>query len=1000
MASQKKFQKEYKKLNPKQKEAVDTIEGPVMVIAGPGTGKTQILTLRIAQILRKTDTTPDSILALTFTESGVFSMRKRLVDMIGSDGYRVNIYTFHGFCNEVIKEHPDEFPRIIGATNITEVDKILLIKDIILNTKELLKLKPFGDNYFYVRPICSHISELKRENITPKDFEKLIKEQEKGFRSIDDLYHEKGKYKGEMKGKYKDLLKKINKNKELLLVFEAYENALGKQRFYDYEDMILEVISALRKNKDLLLKLQEEYQYLLADEHQDANNAQNELLELLASFHKEPNIFVVGDEKQAIFRFQGATLDNFLYFKRIYKNAKLVQLEDNYRSTQEILDSAHSLIARGADEEGLRIPLISKQSGKGEAITLHAFSNPDLEYLFLAHDIEEKIGEGVEPREIAVLYRNNLDANAIARILEKVGIPFAIESYENVLQDVDIRKLLIILEAIFAFGSDSKLISLLHIDFFGVDNLDLYKITAYARRERLSYFNVLESSKHLKKAKVKNVKELRRLITIMSAWHTKAHNMDLLDFLDVVLHESGFLPHILENEFAIEKLEKLNGLFDDIKALVGVHHDYKLPELIGYFKDLNEHNIFIHKASKSITTKGVRLMTAHRSKGLEFDYVYITDVHDGHWGNKKNITYFMLPSTITEQKTHDDNDDERRLFYVALTRARSGVALLYAKENQDGKALLPSQFVEEIDEKFKEEKDTKAFEKNVDKNILLAPSRRVAVPPIQDKEFLNELFLEQGMSVTALNNYLKCPWSYFYSSLLRIPKPPNKHLLFGNAIHLTLKYYFDKLLGGEDIGESKLLILFGDNIAREPFNEADLDEARKKGESALSGYYKHYKSTWNQNIVNEFKITVLLPVDVPEIGRLKLRGDLDKMEFVSESEVNVVDYKSGKPKSRNVIEGKTKSSGGDYKRQLVFYNLLLDLYEGGKFHMVSGDVDFVEPDPRGKFRKEQFIISNDEVEDLKEIIGKTAEEIINLSFWDKRCDNKKCEYCILREMMT
>jgi len=578
-------------------------------------------------------------------------------------------------------------------------------------------------------------------------------------------------------------------------------------------------------------------------------------------------------------------------------------------------------------------------------------------------------------------------------------IPFAIESNKNVLQDLDIRKLLIILETIFTFGGDAKLVPLLHIDFFEVDNLDLYKITSYARKERMSYFEVLESSEHLNQAKVKKVKELRRLFTMLSAWHTKAHNMDLLDFLDMVIHESGFLPYILKSEFAIEKLEKLNGLFDDVKALVEAHHEYKLPELITYFRDLEAHNIFINKASKSITPKSVRLMTAHRSKGLEFDYVYITDVHDGHWGNKKNVKYFTLPSSISEQKVYDENDDERRLFYVALTRARAGVALLYAKENQDGKALLPSQFVEEIDEKLKEEKDMTAYEQNVDKNILLAPSRKVAVPPLNDKEFLNELFLEQGMSVTALNNYLECPWNYFYSNLLRIPKSLNKHLMFGNAIHHTLKYYFDKLSQGEDIGEKKLLILFGDTISRQPFNEADLEEARTKGEKALAGYYKHYIKTWNQNITNEFKITALLTIDAVSIDKVKLRGDLDKVEFLSENQVNVVDYKSGKPKSRNFILGKTKSSNGDYKRQLVFYNLLLNLYEDSKYRMVSGEVDFVEPDERGRYHKEQFVIEEQEVEELKKCIKDVSQEILNLSFWDKECDNNKCEYCALRKMM-
>lgn len=1008
------FETHYKKLNREQKKAVDTIEGPVMVIAGPGTGKTQILTMRIANILKKTDMAPDSILALTFTESGVFSMRKRLVEMIGSDGYRVGIYTFHGFCNEVIKGHPDEFPRIIGAVNITEIDKIALLKEIIVREKKLDTLRPFGDTYFYVKPIRSQISDLKRENITPEDFKKLINEQEKDFKQIDDLYHLKGKYKGEMKGKYKDLEKKITKNKELRLVYEAYESQLEAGRLYDFEDMILEVIRALHKNKDLLLKLQEEFQYLLADEHQDANNAQNELLELLASFHDEPNVFVVGDEKQAIFRFQGASLDNFLYFNRIYPSATLITLQDNYRSTQGILDSAHSLISTSNsqhdDVKKLRIPLISKTKGKGGPIEIYPFSKPSLEYLFLARDIEEKISRGVEPHEIAVLYRNNRDVDAIARILEKVSIPFVIESDKNVLEDPDIRKLLIILEAVFGFGADSKLIPFLHINFLGVDNLDLYKLVSFARKERLSYFDILESKNLLKKAGVKQVKELRRLYTVLSAWHTKAYNMDLLDFLDMVIHESGFLTHILESEFAIEKLEKLNGFFDDVKALVEVHHEYKLEELLGYLHDLKEHNISVRKETKSITPKGVRLMTAHRSKGLEFDHVYITDTHDTHWGNKRTVRYFHIPtrSNLVDKETpgsnlgsveNAENDDERRLFYVALTRARVSVSLLYAREREDGKAQLPSQFIEEIDKKLKTERDTEQFETTVDTNVLLSPSKKQAVPPLQDKQFLNELFLDQGLSVTALNNYLTCPWNYFYSNLLRIPKPLNKHMMFGTTVHFTLKYFFDRLSYGEDIGVKKLGAVFEDNVTRQPFNPNDLDEARAKGKKALEGYYKRYILKWDRNVTNEFKLTVLLPIDIPGIVRLKLRGALDKVEFITEREVNVVDYKTGKPKSRNVIEGKTKSSNGDYKRQLVFYNLLLNLYDDGKFNMTSGEIDFVEPDEKGRYHKESFNITPEELDELKGTITKVSQEILALSFWDTTCPDKKCDYCKLSEQL-
>ena len=204
----------------------------------------------------------------------------------------------------------------------------------------------------------------------------------------------------------------------------------------------------------------------------------------------------------------------------------------------------------------------------------------------------------------------------------------------------------------------------------------------------------------------------------------------------------------------------------------------------------------------------------------------------------------------------------------------------------------------------------------------------------------------------------------------------------------------------------KLVEVFIDNAGRQPFNENDLAETVVKGKKALRGYYKHYIKNWNRNVVNEFKVTVLLPVDIKGAPRLKLRGDLDKVEFLSGHEVNVVDYKTGKPKSRNVIEGKTKSSDGNYKRQLVFYNLLLNLYEGGKsarlgggFRMVSGDIDFVEPDGKGRYHKEKFVVTDGEVSKLKKIIEDTAQEILSLSFWNTDCGNKGCQYCALRHMM-
>src|SRR3989344_3280803 len=357
------FDQAYKKLNSAQREAVDIIEGPVMVIAGPGTGKTQILTLRIANILRQTDASPDSILALTFTNSGVHAMRERLVEMIGSAAYRVSLNTFHTFCNELIHDFPEEFPRIVGSHSASRVDQIRLLEEVI-SQSDVNLLRPYGEPFYHLFAVMSEIERLKKENLNPDDFDKFLSK----LSETDE--------------------KKTQKNRELAILYRAYETALRRAKLYDFADMIMEVARTLVRDKIFLLQLQERYQYILADEHQDANQSQNQLLELLSNFHPNPNLFIVGDEKQAIFQFQGASLDNFNYFQKLFPTAELIYLTENYRSTKIVLDAAHSLIATGPKLEAKRPFAVGEAN---QPILLYPFSRVENEYRFLASDIKGKI---------------------------------------------------------------------------------------------------------------------------------------------------------------------------------------------------------------------------------------------------------------------------------------------------------------------------------------------------------------------------------------------------------------------------------------------------------------------------------------------------------------------------------------------------------------------------------------------------------------------------------
>lgn len=983
------FKNHYDRLNPKQKEAVDAIDGPVMVIAGPGTGKTQILTLRIANILNKTDIPPEAILALTFTESGVASMRSRLAEIIGSPAFRVTISTFHGFANNIIRNHPEEFPYIIGANSITDVEQYKIMEEIITSS-DLSILRPFGDTFYYLRSALSTINKLKQEGVSPEKFTELVLAEEKKFALIDDLYYDKGAHKGKMKGKYQDMQKHIAKNKELGILYQAYQKALRDKKLYDYSDMIMEVTSVLEKNRDFLLTLQEKYQYFLIDEHQDTNNAQNRIIELLADFYDNPNVFMVGDEKQAIFRFQGASLENFLYFKNRFKGAKLITLVDNYRSSQMILNLATSLMKKGE--------LQAKAGHSDHKIPLYAFGSTGGELYFLARHIQDRIEEGAKPEEIALLYRDNADALPVAGMFEKLGVPFTIESDLNVLQDEDVKKLLLILRTIKDFGDAGKLYEMLHVDFLGLEPLDMYKLIEYSRKNHLNPYDVIRSEKNLKDAGVEGVERFGELYKQLSGWKKLSQNAGAASVFEIIVRESGLLAHLLANNDPFGKIEKIRALFDQVKALIENHKDYTLEQFLEYLDMLQEHHIMLKNSNLHAKPGKVRLMTAHKSKGLEFDYVYIVHLFDGHWGNKRRIEHFKIPDSVFKIDTaleESQNQDERNLFYVALTRARKEIVLTYSKQGINGREQLASQFVDEIDPAFFEHADGKKYEEELaGKQELLFAEDRLLSAGLNDKEFLNELFKKYGLSVTALNNYLECPWKYFYSNLVRIPEAPNKHLIFGNAIHQALKDFFDKF-AESDPGPEYMVKRFEEELSHQPIEESDYKEALAKGRKCLPEYYAKYHEGWRKNFLSEFKI------DGIEISPdVRINGKLDKIEILNNAnDVNVVDYKTGKPKTRNVIAGKTASSDGDYKRQLVFYNLLLSKFNNGKYKMVSGEIDFVEPDLKGNFKKESFIVSSEEAFELEELIKKTAEEILNLSFWGKTCGEPDCRYCALRKMM-
>jgi len=983
------FTEAYDTLNKEQKDAVDSIDGPVMVVAGPGTGKTQILTLRIANILIQTDTAPESILALTFTESGAKAMRERLRRYIGATAYQVPIYTFHGFAEQLISRYPDSYHRVIGGRPANDLEKITLLENI-LDNPEIKLLRPMGNPQYYVSHILRIIGQLKQEYITPDAFVDIISQQEEELQGIEKI-HEKGAHKGKVRGEYTKKEKAVSKNRELLLVYRQYEALLSEQNLYDFDDMIVETVKALTADEDMLRDLQEQYQYILADEHQDVNGSQNKILELLAAFHDQPNIFAVGDEKQAIYRFQGASLENFLYFTEQFPGTKVISLTSNYRSGQPILDAAHSLVE--VEEPGplkdLRIELEAK-GDKEAVITKRTFVHQAVEDTWLSKEIEVQLQSGVAHKEIAVIVRTNKEVETVSAFLRKAGFPVTASADGDILQHPITHAVQGLVNAVVTEKNEQALFSVLHGAYWGVSISDLVKILS-ARSYDTSLWNIISDRVALESLKVENIDAVLNIVSVLEQARDKEVHEAPHRVLEYVLQKSGFIKHVMKHD-PFEGTRVLRRLYDEIEELVIRDGVGTLREVSQTFATLQAYRLRLNAPFIETNDQSIQVMTAHKSKGLEFTTVFVLHATDSAWSGAGKKTYFDIPlQTHVEAQPSDFIEDERRLLYVAMTRAKKNLFLSHSDTNADGKELVQARLLDDITEGLIEICDTQALNESFGPLEALALEHKsIAI----DTTLLTHLLAERGFSATSLNNYLRSPWDYFYRNVLRIPETQAVHMQFGTAVHNTLEYttaYHTKKQVFPTTAEIKKK--FETELSRLPIGVEEYTRLHEKGFTALLTYVEHLKSELPADTKEELKLRVHLETGLEQLPEVILTGKLDRIDIIEGKATRVVDYKTGKPKSRNVIEGNTKTSDGGYKRQLVFYALLLSLHDDERYQCKTGVLSFVEADTKGVIKEESFVITDEEIESLKEEIIQSVSSITSGEFLHEPCDDSVSEYC-------
>lgn len=1022
------FEIAYKRLNPNQKKAVDTIDGPVLVVAGPGSGKTQVLALRVAKILLETDMRPSNVLCLTFTDSASHNMRERLITFMGEDAYRVSIHTFHNLCTSVINNNPEYFYNGATLRPADDVTKYTVIENIIesLPYNARLRSKHPDQGYTYLKDIQQVLGHIKKAGLTPDDFKKILDKNDEDiillneklgpildkrassavyeeFRSaFEKLYTERGgkavlNYHSLIDALYYNFTTSVEESsqfskwkddntekntkgerefsdtkradilREVARVYEHYQTEMYNQGYYDFDDMILDVLKTVTANPVLQYKLQEQYQYVLVDEFQDTNDAQMRLIWLLTNnpaSEGKPNIMVVGDDDQAVYKFQGAELSNILEFTKMYSQVEIITLTENYRSNANIVASSLSMIRTGAHRlenilKGFTKDLSSSRAfdlknklKRKTAIDVQEFDTKLHEYAYIANEVKNAIESGVEAEEIAVIARNHKDLVALVPYLQARQIPIRYEKEQHVLTEPHIVQLITILR--YASGGltethDDLLPKILSFPFWSITTVDLWKLSRAAYAERKGWFEVEIDSDSIVKAK-KELLEITRLATHENAEHV----------IDYVINNTGFRDYYFNSDkFTHEKSEYLVFL-SSLRTFIQAVREYKqgkgltVADVIMFVDTYEDNNLILSDTSPFVNARNaVNLLTAHKSKGLEFEVVFIVAATDKVWAGGGMHNKLSLPKNLPLAPAGDTEDDQLRLFFVAVTRAKNHIYITSHRADDSGKKTNMVRFIGSLgladtdDAVLPEVNSTSLLESS----MLSANRKHIHVAPHfldTEKALLDTLTKDHVLSITHINNFLNIdkggPMYFLENNLLRFPQAKTASAGYGTALHAVLNkalLCFKKEAKHPTL--QKVQEWFTEYLVHERLSRADHSVYLEKGLDAIKLVYTEKILTFVGDELTEVDFKhegIVLDSHVPVSGKIDLIRFIEK----GSRDIRVCDYKTGKEKKNwtgaTPIE---KLQLHFNKQQLIFYKILIERsknYSG--YNVLLGQLEFLE----------------------------------------------------------
>ena len=638
-------------LNERQLEAVKNIDGPMLVLAGAGSGKTRVLTTKVMYLLEHKDISPRNILAITFTNKAAKEMKERIYNLIGREAFLIQISTFHSFGLKLLKENYELLGYDSNFTIIDADDSLTIIK-------KIMKDLDIDSNKYNYRAIRSSISDNKNEMVSVKEYEKFV------YTDYDEVVYK---------------------------VYDEYEKSLKRSNAIDFDDLLLLPIKLFNEHDDVLIKYQDLYKYVFIDEYQDTNKPQYLLSKMISGKYK--NITVVGDNDQAIFTWRGADYKNILNFEKDYPDAKVVILDENYRSTKNILKAANNVIKNNKIRKEKNLWTNNEE---GNLIKYYKAYDEKDESNYVVKEIKKLISDGISPNEICVLYRANAQSRTVEEAFLQNNISYKIVGSYAFYNRKEIKDLIAYLKLIHNEKDDVSLLRVINYPKRGIGQKTIENLSIVSRNENKSLYEVIESSKEL---------EFKNIIESLKK---EKDTMPLVDFIELVLNKTGIKESLksektLEADIRLENLEEFKSIARNAEEVSGIVTLEDFLDEISLVTDASE--------NQNDNEEKVTLMTMHAVKGLEFDYVFVVGVEEG-----------LFPH-LNSMNSEEELEEERRLCYVAITRARkklyiinSRSRLLYGKITSN----IPSRFISEIgDDLLDQDAKESVFSKKINREDMI-----------------------------------------------------------------------------------------------------------------------------------------------------------------------------------------------------------------------------------------------------------------------------------------